>query len=51
MNLRWDAIPDVEGFEDSSESEVDLWEDKWRKKVRFAWRMDLDVELYDNFSV
>ena len=36
VNVRCDAIPDIEGFEDSSESEVDPWEDKWRKKVRFA---------------
>ena len=49
VNVQWDAMPDVEGFEESSESEVALWEDKWRKKVRFAWRMDLDVELYDIF--
>ena len=25
VNVRWESMPDVEGFEDIPESEVDLW--------------------------
>ena len=37
-----------EGFEESVESDVELLEDKWRRKVIYAWRMDLDVKLDEN---
>ena len=49
VNILWNAMPDIEGFEESVESEVELLEDKWRRKVRYAWRMDLDVELDEDY--
>ena len=33
VNVMWDAMPDVKGFEESAE----------------AWRMDADVELFENY--
>jgi len=42
-------MPDIEGFETGVESEVGLFEDKGRNKVRYAWRMDLDVKLDENY--
>ena len=47
--VAWDAIPDVEGFEMKSESPCELAVDKWRMNSRYSWRMDLDVELFDNY--
>ena len=49
VNILWNAIPHIEGFEEIVESEVELLENKWRRKVRYAWRMDLDVELDENY--
>ena len=51
MNVRCYDMPDVDGFEESLESEVVIWEYNWRKKVRFAWQMEIDLKLLDIFSV
>lgn len=48
--VAWDAMPDIEGFQEESESNVTLEESKYRRvDVQYAWRMDIDVELFENF--
>jgi hypothetical protein len=47
IKVLWDAMPDLE--EDSSASNQVLQPNKWKKKSKFRWRMDIDVELYKNY--
>ena len=49
MTVEWDAIPDIPEFELPSESAVELDEEKYRRFVHWSWRMDLDVELFENY--
>ena len=45
MNGEWDAMPDVDGYEDSSISGVILLPSKWKKDITISWRMDVDVDV------
>ena len=45
--VEWDGMPDVEGFEESYKSKVELVESKWNKDYNGAWRKDLDIEIGD----
>ena len=47
--IEWDAAPVIKGIEESITKEDCLDPEKWRKNIRFGWRLDLDVELYDNY--
>ena len=40
-------MPDLE--EESSTSNQVLQPNKWKKKSEFGWRMDIDVELFENY--
>ena len=43
MNVEWDAMPDVDGYEESSISNVVLLPSKWKKDVAMSWKMDIDA--------
>jgi hypothetical protein len=47
VKVLWDAMPDLE--EESSTSNQVLHPNKWKKKSEFGWRMDIDVELFENY--
>jgi hypothetical protein len=47
VRVLWDAMPDLE--EESSTSNQVLQPNKWKKKSEFGWRMDIDVELFENY--
>ena len=49
VTVLWDAMLDVEGFEDATEGVCTLDRDKWRKTTSYEWRKCLDVELFDNY--
>ena len=46
----WDPMPDVEGSEESSETDVILLPSKWRKEVEGGWRMDVDITVEDELD-
>jgi hypothetical protein len=35
--------------EESSTSNQVLQSNKWKKKSKFGWQMDIDVELFENY--
>ena len=45
LNGIWDAIPDIDGYEESSISNVVLLPSKWKKDVAMSWRMDVDADV------
>ena len=54
----WDAAPDIKGWgeDDSIQQdqiekfeEVELQPNKWRKHTQYAWRLDVDIELEENY--
>jgi len=47
VKVLWDAMPDLE--EESSTSNQVLQPNKWKKKSELGWRMDIDVELFENY--
>ena len=48
VKVLWDAmLVDLE--EDISTSNQVLQPKKWKKKSEFGWRMDIDVELFENY--
>ena len=40
-------MPDVEGLEESSETNAILLPSKWRKETEGGWRMDVDITVED----
>ena len=46
--VEWDAMPDVDGSETKVEAQEELVPNKWRKQSNTGWRIDLDVELFEN---
>lgn len=49
LEIIWDAMPDVDGYEVEQTDVVEMNEAKWRKTTEFGWRLDLDVELFQNY--
>ena len=47
VKVLWDAMPDLE--EESSTSNQVLQPNKWKKKSKFGWQMDIDVEMFENY--
>ena len=47
--IQWDAMSDCVGCEEETESEAYLDPSKWRTKFVNGWRLDLDVELFENY--
>jgi hypothetical protein len=45
VRVRWDLIPDCEGWEESMETDQILRPSKWNKDVNGAWRMDLPIDI------
>ena len=43
----WDAMPDVDDFE--LEESLLLDPTKWRKRGKYGWGKDIDLEWYDNY--
>jgi hypothetical protein len=50
VRVLWDPMPDVEGSEESSETDVILLPSKWRKEVEGGWRMDVDITVEDELD-
>jgi hypothetical protein len=50
VRVLWDSMPDVEGSEESSETNAILLPSKWRKETEGGWRMDVDVIVQDEFD-
>ena len=49
VTVIWDAMPDAEGWEEVMEDEVELNPSKWKTNYIMGWRMDVDIELLDNY--
>ena len=47
--VEWDAMPDVDGYETKVKAEEELVPNKRRKHSYKGWRIDLDVELFENY--
>ena len=47
VTVLWDAMPDLE--EDSSTSNQVLQPNTWKKKSKFGWRMDINVEMFKHY--
>ena len=48
--IEWDPMPDVKDWDEETEAvKVVLDPAKWRKNVQYGWRLDLDVELFENY--
>ena len=45
VNVEWDAMPDVDGYEKISILNVVLLPSKWKKDVAMSWRMDVDADV------
>ena len=47
VKVEWDAVDDVEGYEDKTESDAILMPSKWNPNndCDGAWRMDVDIDL------
>ena len=50
VRVLWDPMPDVEGSEESSETNAILLPSKWRKETEGGWRMDVDITVQDEFD-
>ena len=50
VRVLWDPMPDVEGSEESSETNAILLPSKWRKETEGGWRMDVDIIVQDEFD-
>ena len=46
--VKWDAMPDVD--EPAQRHTVTLLPSKWNKDWKYVWRLDVDVDVYDNIS-
>ena len=49
--VEWDAMPDVDGYKTKVEAEEELVPKKKRKHSNKGWRIDLDVELFENYHM
>ena len=47
--FEWDAMPDTDGYETKVQAAEELVPKKWRKRSNTGWRIDLDVELIENY--
>jgi hypothetical protein len=47
VKVLWNSMPDLD--EDSTISNQELQPTKWKKKSKFRWQMDIDVELFENY--
>jgi hypothetical protein len=43
-------MPDVEGSDESSETNAILLPSKWRKETKGGWRIDVDITVEDEFD-
>ena len=50
VRVLWDPMPDVEGSEESSETNAILLPSKWRKETEGGWRMDVDITVQDELD-
>ena len=47
VSVKWDAMPDVDGSDECTISDVILLPTKWKKDVVMAWRMDVEGDADD----
>ena len=45
VKVEWDPLPDVDGGNQTEETDQVLLPTYWRKEIAGAWRMDVDLEL------
>ena len=50
MNVNWDGMTDVKGWEDSRESAQQILPSMYNKDKEGAWRMDVNVELCEAYD-
>ncbi len=50
VRVLWDPMPEVEGSEESSETNAIFLPSKWRKETECGWRMDVDITVQDEFD-
>ena len=43
VSVKWNAMPDVDGYDESSVLNVVLLPSKWKKDVAMSWKMDVDA--------
>ena len=43
--VEWDPTPDLEGYEETTESVVELKKKNWKRNAKNGWRMDVDLDL------
>ena len=48
--VNWDGMPDIKGWEDSRESAQRLFPSLYNKDKEGAWRMDVNVELFEAYD-
>ena len=48
VEVEWDAMPDVAGFEDSQVSNQRLLPSLWNKDKDGGWRMDVEIDLIED---
>ncbi len=51
VHVLWDPMPDVEGSEESSETNAILLPSKWRKETEGGWRIDVDITVQGELDV
>ena len=50
VKVVWDAMPDIEGWEEATKDYVELDPAMWRVRNKsMGWRLDIDVEQFDNY--
>ena len=45
VRVLWDPMPDVDGGENSTQSDQVLMPREWKKDCDYAWRIDIDIEI------
>ena len=48
--VKWDGMPDVKGWEYSRENSQQLLSSLYNKNKEGAWRMDVNVELFEDYD-
>ena len=51
MQVEWDPMSDVDGYDESSILDVVLLPMKWKNDVAMAWRMDIEVNRYERGGI
>ena len=50
VEVEWDPMPDVSGYEDVQVGNQRLLPSLWNKNKQAGWRMDVEVDVFDEES-